>query len=69
MVPDAELKATVDELAARLAKTSSHGWALMKNSLNFGEHAEITEALENEQRNMARASQARAEGRAAAGKA
>ena len=69
VVPDAELKATVDELAARLAKTSSHGWALMKNSLNFGEHAEITEALENEQRNMARASQARAEGRAAAGKA
>jgi len=69
VVPDAELKATVDEIAARLAKTSSHGWALMKNSLNFGEHAEITEALENEQRNMAKASQARAEGRAAAGKA
>jgi 2-(1,2-epoxy-1,2-dihydrophenyl)acetyl-CoA isomerase len=69
VTPDADLKAAVDEIAARLAKTSSHGWALMKNSLNFGEHAEITDALENEQANMAKASQARAEGRAAAGKA
>ena len=69
VVPDAELKAAVDEIAARLARTSSHGWALMKNSLNFGEHAEITDALENEQRNMGKASMARAEKRAAEGKA
>ncbi len=42
---------------------------MMKDSLNKGEHLEITEALENEQRNMGRASMARAEKRAAEGKA
>ena len=69
VVPDAELKAAVGEIAARLARTPSHGWAMMKNSLNMGEHLEITEALENEQRNMGRSSMARAEKRAAEGKA
>ena len=67
VVPDAELKAAVDEIAARLAKTSSHGWALMKDSLKAAEHMAITEALELEQANMARASGARAERRKAEG--
>ncbi len=69
VVPDTELKSAVDEIATRLARTSSHGWAMMKHSLNYGEHAEITDALENEQRNMGKASKARSESRAAAGKA
>jgi 2-(1,2-epoxy-1,2-dihydrophenyl)acetyl-CoA isomerase len=60
VTPDADLRTTVDELAARLARTSSHGWALMKDSLNQAEHLAVTEALENEQNNMARSSQVRA---------
>lgn len=69
VVPDAALRETVQALAERLAKTPSHGWALMKHSLNAAEHYEITDALDNEQRNMAQSSQSRAQGRAAAGKA
>lgn len=65
VVPDAELRATVDEIAARLVKTAASGWALMKNSLNSGEFMPITEALENEQENMRKSSRARAEARAA----
>jgi 2-(1,2-epoxy-1,2-dihydrophenyl)acetyl-CoA isomerase len=67
VVPNTDLVAAVAELAARLVRTSSHGWALMKNSLNAAEHMAITEALENEQANMARASQSRAERRQAEG--
>jgi 2-(1,2-epoxy-1,2-dihydrophenyl)acetyl-CoA isomerase len=69
VVPDTELKAAVDEIAARLVRTSSHGWAGMKDSLNKGENLPITEALENEQNNMGRASQARGERRMAEGRA
>lgn len=68
VVPDADLVATVDALAARLVRTSSHGWALMKDSLNRAEDLAITEALENEQRNMGKSSQVRAVQREAAGK-
>jgi 2-(1,2-epoxy-1,2-dihydrophenyl)acetyl-CoA isomerase len=68
VAPDAELKAQVDEVATRLARTSSHGWSLMKDSLNAAEHLAITEALENEQKNMALASQARATRREAEGR-
>jgi len=68
VVPDADLRKAVDEIAARLVRTPSHGWALMKDSLNKGEYLEITDALENEQRNMGGSSQARAEHRAAQGK-
>jgi 2-(1,2-epoxy-1,2-dihydrophenyl)acetyl-CoA isomerase len=67
VAPDAELKTMTGEIAARLARTPSLGWALMKDSLNKAEHLEITEALENEQNNMSRASAARAEGRRAKG--
>ena len=69
VVPDAELKTTVEEIAQRLAKTSSHGWSLMKDSLNAAEHMVITEALEHEQANMVRSSQARAERRETQGRA
>ena len=69
VVPDADLRSSVDEIAARLARTSSHGWGLMKDSLNKAEHYEITEALINEQANMGKSSQARAEKRVADGKA
>jgi len=69
VVPDAELATSAQELALRLARTPSHGWALMKDSLNKGEHLEITEALENEHANMGKSGQARAERRVAEGKA
>jgi len=69
VVPDAALAATVDELTARLVRTPSRGWALMKDSLNHAEELAITEALEKEQNNMALSSQARADKRAAQGRA
>ncbi len=68
VVPDAALAATVDEFTARLVRTPSRGWALMKDSLNHAEELAITEALEKEQSNMALAGQARADKRAAQGK-
>jgi 2-(1,2-epoxy-1,2-dihydrophenyl)acetyl-CoA isomerase len=67
--PDDRLKAEVQELAARLVKTSARGWALMKDSLNKAEHLAITDALENEQNNMALSSQARSERRQTEGRA
>jgi enoyl-CoA hydratase/carnithine racemase len=69
VAPDAELKAQVDELTARLVRTSSHGWAGMKSSLNGAENLAITEALENEQKNMGGSSQARATRRETEGRA
>jgi 2-(1,2-epoxy-1,2-dihydrophenyl)acetyl-CoA isomerase len=68
VVPDDRLKAEVDELAARLVKTSARGWALMKDSLNKAEHLAVTDALENEQHNMRLSSEARAERRQAEGR-
>ncbi|MBV9997190.1 MAG: enoyl-CoA hydratase/isomerase family protein [Caulobacteraceae bacterium] len=63
VAPDGGLKAEVEALAARLAKTPARGWSLMKDSLNKAEHLAITDALENELNNMTLSSQARAERR------
>jgi 2-(1,2-epoxy-1,2-dihydrophenyl)acetyl-CoA isomerase len=48
VVPAAELDATVDELAGRLAEAPSIAMAKIKQGLHHGEHASLAEALDFE---------------------
>lgn len=67
--PDAQLREKTFEIANSMARTSANGWKHMKSSLVAAEYVAFEKALEIEQTNMGLSGQARAEKRAASGKA